>query len=141
VQKLASVLSSFIVILAAFAVVSCGSQSSMMGSMSPTMPQTITLSPMTADAHMYPNGQVQFMATGSYINPVRKLTPQPASWGVCQQNTPTMAVTVSQTGVAQCGMGATGKYTVFAYDMTNCTAMTACGGGCTVVGTAQLTCP
>jgi hypothetical protein len=30
---------------------------------------------------------------------------------------------------------------VFAFDSTNCNAITSCGGGCTIEGTAQLTCP
>jgi hypothetical protein len=133
-----SAFSSFAVVLVGFALLSCGSNSSSM--MGPAL-QSITLAPATANAQTYPNGQVPFVATGSYIDPVRKLTPQPAVWGVCQQNAPTTEVTVSKTGVAACVMGATGTYTVFAYDMTNCNALTACGGGCTIVGTAQLTCP
>lgn len=137
-----SAVSSFVLAFIAFATLSCGSQSSsMMGPVGPNGLQSITLAPVSADARTYPGGQVPFTATGGYINPVRKLTPQPAAWGVCQQNAPTTAVTVSKTGVAQCAMGATGTYTVFAYQMTNCNAITACGGGCTIVGTAQLTCP
>lgn len=141
-RKRWSALSSFTVILAAFAALSCGSNSSsMMGPVGPNGLQSIALAPATANAQAYPDGQVPFVATGSYVDPVRKMTPQPAIWGVCQQNAPTTEVTVSKTGVAQCALGATGTYTVFAYDMTNCNALTACGGGCTIVGTAQLTCP
>jgi len=126
----------------AFATLSCGSHSSsVMGPLGPNGLQSITLAPSTADAKMYPSGQVSFVATGGYIDPARTLTPQPAVWGVCQQNAPTTAVTVSKTGVAQCSAGATGTYTVFAIVMTGCNAITACGGGCTIRGTAQLTCP
>ena len=103
--------------------------------------QSITLSPATADAQDYPDGQVQFIATGIYINPAHKVTPQPAHWGVCQQNAATSEVSVTTAGLAQCANGAAGTYTIFAFDMTNCDAITACGGGCTVVGTAQLSCP
>ncbi len=103
--------------------------------------QSITLSPATADAQDYPKGQVPFIATGVYINPAHKVTPQSAHWGVCQQNAPTDEASVTTGGIAQCASGAVGTSTVFAFDMTNCNAITACGGGCTVVGTAQLTCP
>lgn len=54
---------------------------------------------------------------------------------------PTTEVAVNKMGVAECAAGAIGKYTVFGYDMTNCNAITVCGGGCTILGTAQLTCP
>jgi len=137
-----SAASNLILAFIAFSALSCGSHSSsLMGPAGPNGLQSITLAPVSANAQTYPDGKVLFVATGSYIDPVRKLTPQPAAWGVCQQNVPTTAVAVSQTGVAQCAAGAAGTYTVFAYDMTNCNAITACGGGCTIVGTAQLTCP
>jgi hypothetical protein len=103
--------------------------------------QSITLSPAMANARDYPGWQVPFVATGVYINPAHKVTPQPAAWGACQQNAPTNEVSVSSRGVAQCASGATGAYSVFAFDMTMCNVITVCGGGCTVVGTAQLTCP
>jgi hypothetical protein len=96
-----SAVSSFAIALIAFSTLSCGSHpSSLMGPVSPNGMQSITLAPSSADARTYPGGQVPFTATGSYIDPVRKLTPQPASWGVCQQNAPTTEVTVSKTGVA-----------------------------------------
>lgn len=136
-KKLHFSFSTFAVILAASAVVSCGAHSSSQ----PPVLQSITLSPTTADAKEYSDGLVPFVATGNYIDPVRKVTPQSATWGVCQQNAPTKNVTVSQTGVAQCAAGATGKYTIFAYDMTVCNLLNECGGGCTIRGTAQLTCP
>lgn len=142
-RRVWSALSSFAVVFVAFALLSCGSNSSsMMGPVGPNgLLQSITLAPATANAQAYPNGQVPFVATGSYIDPVRKLTPQPATWGVCQQNAPTTEVTVSKTGVAACVMGASGTYTVFAYVMTNCNLLNVCGGGCTIIGSAQLTCP
>jgi hypothetical protein len=117
---------------------SCGSSSSS-GAMGQL--QSITLTPAAADAQNFPMGQVPFLATGIYVNPPHTVIPQSARWGACQQNAPVSDVSVSNEGVAQCGSGAAGTYTVFAYDMTNCTAINSCGGGCTVVGTAQLTCP
>jgi len=99
---------------------------------------SITVCPTTADA----NGQsVQFSATGNYTAPPWTVTPQPVRWGACANNASTAKVTVSAAGLAECQSGATGAYTVFAYDMTNCNAINACGGGCTIRGTAQLTCP
>ncbi|MGA2980021.1 MAG: hypothetical protein ABSD76_10555 [Terriglobales bacterium] len=107
--------------------------------------QSITLSPATADAQSYPNGQVQFTATGSYGNPSRTVTPLPATWGACYQLATTSAVSVTREGLAQCAPGATGTYTIWANDpvdiKSGCPAVTACGGGCTVQGNAQLTCP
>jgi hypothetical protein len=108
--------------------------------------QSITLSPASADARNYSNGQVQFTATGHYNMSPGAVTPQSAEWGTCYQNVPTQAVSVTSAGLAQCGSGAVGNYTVFASDLvssgSSCTVVTACGGGCSIVqGTAQLTCP
>jgi len=43
--------------------------------------QSITVSPATADAQDYPNGLVQFVASGYYIDPSRRVTPLSAMWG------------------------------------------------------------
>jgi hypothetical protein len=111
--------------------------------------QSITVTPLSADAKNYPNGQVQFVATGQYnISPLA-VTPLTATWGTCtQQAAATTAVSVTQTGLAQCAAGASGTYTVWANDplpsgadTSNCLAQTACGGGCTIQANAQLTCP
>ena len=129
-----------LVLLAAFAL-SCGSS---MNSNSAHLLQSIALSPATADARDYPGGQVQFTATGFYNVDPKTVTPLTAGWGSCYQNAPTSAVSVSSAGLAQCASGAAGTYTVFADDASgsvNCTAITACGGGCQVSGSARLTCP
>ena len=119
------------------------------GSSTPTyMLQSVNLRPTAADAQGAP---VQFTATG-YFN----LQPSPeqlfsANWGVCYQNLPTTAVSVSSSGLARCAAGSVGTYTVWAWaeragscggnngeDPANL-----CGGAseCQVTGTAQLTCP
>jgi hypothetical protein len=98
---------------------------------------SISVCPTTAQAS---GKEVQFTATGNFTAAPWTVTPQPASWGVCANNAPTGSVTVSSSGLAQCQSGATGTFTVFAYDPTECTAINACGGGCTIRGTAQLTC-
>jgi len=131
-------------LLPASLVLSCGTTSQGQDPL-----QTITLSPASADAKDYPNGQVQFIATGYYSDPARKVTPLSAGWGTCYQSptieAPTNAISVTPTGVAQCTPGAVGTYTVWANDPPNsnieCLAITVCGGGCFVAGTAQLTCP
>ncbi|MGD0509224.1 MAG: hypothetical protein ABSA27_15590 [Terriglobales bacterium] len=138
-KELRLMLSVLALILAASFALSCGASSHGPGQL-----QTIMLNPATADGQDYPKG-VPFTATGYYIHPSYTVTPQPATWGTCYQGAPTSEVTVTTTGTAQCASGATGNYTVFAYDVPNpsCESVSdACGGGgCTVVGTAQLTCP
>jgi hypothetical protein len=131
-KELRFMLSFIALILAASFALSCGaSQGQGQGQL-----QSITLSPATADAQ-----EAQFTATGIYVHPFHTVTPQPAYWVACQQNAPTSDVSVTTKGLAQCANGATGTYTVFAFDSTNCNVINACGGGCTIAGTAQLTCP
>jgi hypothetical protein len=141
-KKLRFTLSFLALAVAAFLASSCGSSNAMnQGPIAPPGLQSITLNPAIADAQDYPGGQVPFTATGHYINPNHMVTPQPALWGACQQSTPTSDVSVTSKGLAQCASGATGTYAVFAFVETNCNVISACGGGCTIVGTAQLTCP
>jgi hypothetical protein len=129
--------SLFAVIALTLIAASCGTSSnSSQGQL-----QSIAVNPPTADAQNYPNGEVPFQATGYYINPSHTVTPQPATWVACSQNAPTSDVSVSKSGSAQCASEALGKYAINAFVLTNCTAITACGGGCTVAGSAQLTCP
>lgn len=122
---------SFLTLLltASFAL-SCGTGQQGAGTL-----QAITVSPAAAAAF-----EVQFTATGHYVNPSHTVSPQPAQWVACQKGLPTTDVTVSNSGLAQCSSGFTGAYSINAYDMTNCNLLTACGGGCTVVGSAQLSC-
>jgi len=131
----------FVLFVVAGLVLSCGASSQ-------HQLQSITLSPESADPKDYPNGQVQFIATGHYMTAPATVTPMTANWGTCSPPVePTSAVTVTSTGLAQCANGAVGTYTVWANDplsssgVYSCPASTACGGGCTVEATAQLTCP
>jgi hypothetical protein len=114
--------------------IACGSGANM----SPRQLQSITIAPATADAQ---GQQVQFTATGHWSASPLTVTPQPGMWGACVGEAATNEVTVTSSGMAQCASGAKGAYTVFAFDMTNCNAISVCGGGCTIEGTAQLTCP
>jgi hypothetical protein len=125
-----------LILVGSLAALSCGTSQSQL--------QAIAISPSAADAQDFPNGQVQFTATGFYAHPTHTVTPQSANWVACQQDVPTTLVTVSASGVAQCASGATGQYSINAWDFPSqytCLAMNACGGGCTIEATAQLTCP
>jgi hypothetical protein len=131
-----------LLVLAAAITLACGSSSTR------TL-QSVSISPPAADAQDFPNGEVTFIATGYYNRSPSKVVPLTATWGACYQQAPTTAITVSASGVAQCMPGASGTYTVWAFDAiptpsgsANCNAETACGGGCgRVTATAQLTCP
>jgi hypothetical protein len=118
------------------------------GVSTPRMLESVSLSPTTADAQNFPNGEVPFVATGYYTRPPSTVTPETATWGACSQNGATSAVSVSTTGVARCTAGASGIYMVWAgvpnpaFTGTCPAFLTACGLSCnTVVGTATLTCP
>jgi len=132
-----------LLLLIATITLACGS--------SPHLLQSVTVSPATADAKDFPNGLVQFTATGLYNSSPTRVTPLKANWGVCVltagSEQPSNAVTVSSNGLAQCVSGAPGMYVVFAWS-TNptkgavCNVVEACSGGCgSINGTAQLTCP
>ncbi|MGA6988393.1 MAG: hypothetical protein WBZ01_20220 [Terriglobales bacterium] len=139
-KKLRFMLSFLALILAASFTMSCGaSQQSQL--------QSITVNPANADAQSFPNGEVPFAATGHYIDPTHIVTPQPANWVACQKGLPTTDASVTPAGVAQCAAGAVGAYSINAWSIStgpgtyNCSAITACGGGCTIEGSAQLICP
>lgn len=105
----------------------------------------ITVLPATADGSAF-SGKVQFTATGYWTAAPLTTKPFSATWVACQNNATTQDVTVSADGLATCASGAKGVYDVNAWsfpinDGPVCNAITACGGGCTIVGSAQLTCP
>ena len=136
-EKLRFMASFLALVLAACLASSCGTGQGQL--------QSISLSPATADAQDYPDGQVPFTATGHYVNPTHTITPQSATWVACQQSGPiTTEVSLSQGGVAQCAIGAAGTYSINAWDTNKIEpcAINACGIlVCAIVGTAQLTCP
>jgi hypothetical protein len=102
---------------------------------SPRLLQSISVAPASADAHSFPNGQVQFTALGAYSQPP---SPSPITQLGWSLSDPTIA-TISPRGLAECNPGASGAVTV------NASASGPCSGtGCTAVlfsGTAQLSCP
>jgi len=127
-------LSCFLLILAAAITLACGSR----------MLKSVSLSPPSANASGNP---VQFTATGYYNMGPMTVTPLEALWGVCYQGNFTSAVSVSQNGLAQCGAGSVGTYTVWADAPSGSTGpcsqhISACGvADCQITGAAQLTCP
>ena len=105
------------------------------GSGSPRILQSISVTPASADAHSFSNGQVQFTAMGVYSQPP---SPSPLTQSGWSLSDPTIA-TISTLGLAQCNPGASGAVTVKASASAPCS-----GTGCTAAlfsGTAQLTCP
>jgi len=134
----------FCLLVAAAAItIACGSSSS-------HIPQSVAVTPPTADAKEFPGGDVQFTATASYNSmpsPVKNVS---ATWTACGSAgslEPANLVTVSSSGVAQCLSGASGTYTVYAFVpdpafRSACPGSLLCGNSCGgVVGSAQLTCP
>src|ERR1019366_3164910 len=78
--------------------------------------QSVSVSPASADAQNYPNGQVPFVATGYYNSAPMTVTPLQANWGAASGSVPANgAVTVDSNGVAQCNAGASGTYTIGAW--------------------------
>jgi hypothetical protein len=104
--------------------------------------QSVTLSPTTADAQSYSDGEVQFTVTAHYNSAPSTVTIQPANWGACYQGAPTNDVSLTTAGLAKCASGAVGTYTVWTtISPIACSAQTACGKGCSPQAIAQLTCP
>lgn len=129
----------FLLIFLAAVLVACGSSG-------PRTLQAVGITPATVDANQFPNGEVQFTATGYYNTKPASVTPLNVTWGACYQSQPTTDVTVTATGVAQCASSASGTYLVWGFapdgQHATCNAITACGGGCgRVTGTALMTCP
>jgi hypothetical protein len=131
---------SFLFLLAAAVTLACGLNN-------PRMLETVSVSPATADAQNFPNGQVPFVATGYFSKTPSPVSPETGTWNVCYQGSFTNSATISASGVAQCTAGTSGTFMVFA-EVPNpafkgaCPALSACGFSCgTVVGTALLTCP
>ena len=127
------------------------------GGSNPRTLQSVTVSPASTDAQAYSDGRVPFVATGKYNLAPMTVTPLQANWaavservvnGILTLGPITSAVSVDQTGVAQCEAGA-GTFAVIAWDLQDPTTKTGCASetdfgepGCNAVqGMAQLTCP
>jgi hypothetical protein len=131
-------LAAIFLVLAALQALGCG------GSNSNRVLQSMTVSPATADAQNFANGQVQFTATGTFSKPPspQQVTFQPpytGGWAMMASGTQSVA-TISATGLAQCVPGAVGTATVVATATKNA-AMGTQATGVAVQATATLTCP
>jgi hypothetical protein len=130
-----------LLVAAAVLTLACGSSSS-------HIPQTVTVSPATADGQDFPDGRVQFTATAYYNTMPTPVNNAPATWSACvTSNSQPPNVTISASGVAQCS-GGTGTYMIDAFvsdpSFHGACAGGAlpCGGSCGgVVGSAKVTCP
>jgi hypothetical protein len=130
-------------LLLAFETVACGNAGN---SNSNRLLESIAVTPPTADAQNFANGQVQFTATGTFSRPpspapVPSAEPYGGGWYIYNSKGATQSIaTISQTGLAQCKLGASGAVEVQAMASTG-----ECGGeACTypvVQGSATLTCP
>src|SRR5579871_1008745 len=101
----------------------------------PRLLQSVSVTPATANAESFSNGQVQFTAEGNYSQPPSPSPITQPGWSLSDPN----IATISQSGLAQCNSGASGVVTVRASTPAPCS-----GTGCTAAllsGTAQLTCP
>ncbi len=114
--------------------------------------KSVTLQPAQADAKDFPNGQVQFTASGVFGNssmPVT-LTSKDVTWcyggpantptaGVCAGNVAQL-VSVDSNGLAQCNSGSQGVALVLA-GVPSGMPMPDAGQPLKVYGSAMLTCP
>jgi hypothetical protein len=123
----------------------CGS-----GSKPTRVIQSLSVSPGSADAKDYPNGEVPFVATGIYNAAPMMVTPLQSTWAVVNQNgDQTTDVLINANGVAHCAAGASGAYNVGGWVAITpspgglCNVSSAYGNPCgdSVLGVAQLTCP
>ncbi|MFZ0762162.1 MAG: hypothetical protein WAM69_19610 [Candidatus Sulfotelmatobacter sp.] len=112
---------------------------------------SLSISPSFADAQDYPNGQVPFVAAGTYATSPVLVTSLPATWVVIDQDGDRSTdVSINANGLAQCTSGSPGVYTIGAWvtlfpgpPKAVCNVVGPFGNPCgdSVLGTAQLTCP
>ncbi len=109
--------------------------------------QSVAVTPASADAKNFPNGQVPLTATGTFNKPPSpvKLTSSDIAWcvgtsaGMCNGNIAGGA-TVDQNGLAQCRLNFAGTVTILAGKGSP--PMNPDGGSqLKVFGATQLTCP
>jgi len=136
---------TFLLITAAVFVTNCGNSHQL---------KSVSVTPATADAKDFANGQVQFTAAGTFSNPPSPvtLTSQQVTWcygGLATAGTPMAGrcagniaqfATVDQNGMAHCAPSFQG--TVYILAGTESVSMMPDGGAqLKVYGSAQLTCP
>lgn len=106
---------------------------------------SVTITPATADAQKFPNGQVQFTAMGTYNNSPQPVPLADMTWcvgssnGLCNGNIASSA-TVDSNGLATCTGVLSGTATILA-GTVNSIGMPDTGKQLSLFGTAKLTCP
>lgn len=112
------------------------------GSSAPRHLLSATVAPAAATASSFPNGMVQFTATGTFDRPPSSAMLNPAVWELAPSASyPPDAVSITTSGVAQCKAGFVGTATVRG-GAFRCPDNSKLGVPCALVfGTAQLTCP
>jgi hypothetical protein len=106
---------------------------------------SVTVNPAAADARDFPNGQVQFTATGTYSGSSHPTPVKNVSWcigsssGMCNGNIAS-AASILGNGVAQCVPNRTGTVTVLA-GTGGPTNPPDTGHQFAVFGSPQLACP
>jgi len=126
------------VLLFLFAIAGCGSNREL---------QSVSLNPASADARNFPNGQVSFIATGTFSMPPSpvNLTSKDVFWcvgssnGACVGNV-NPGANLDQNGAAQCNPGFVGTATILAGTQSSVMVNPDQGPQLKVFGTAQLTC-
>lgn len=129
----------FFLVIATLSTLGCGSGRKL---------QTVSLSPASADAKNFANGQVSFTATGTFTKPPspNPLTSMQVTWcagptaGQCPGNI-NPGATVDQNGVAQCLPGFVGTTNIMAGTVRPSSMNPDGGAQLKVFGSAQLTCP
>jgi hypothetical protein len=110
--------------------------------------KSVSLSPASADARNFPNGQVSFIATGTFSSPPspQNLTSKDVFWcvgsssGDCVGNV-NPGASLDQSGMAQCNPGFAGTATILAGTQSSVMVNPDQGQQLKVFGSAQLTCP
>ena len=127
------------VFLAALLISACGSNRQL---------ESVTLNPASADAKNYPNGQVPFIATGTFSKPPSpvQLTTSDVMWCFGDANGGCAGyvapyVSVDQNGIAQCSTTYVGTATILAGTPSKVMVMADAGPQLKVFGSATLTCP
>ncbi len=105
--------------------------------------QSMAITPANQHAQNFPNGQVQFTATGTFNKApspaqVTFQPPYTGSWALMGAGAANIA-TISQSGLAQCIAGAAGTVTVSAVASSNSARGPAMSTA--VTGSTTLTCP
>lgn len=137
--RLAGFSSGAILLAAAFAASNCGSGRQL---------QHISVTPATADAKNYRNGQVQFTAIGTFSHPPSPvpLTSQKVQWcfgaatGECAGNIAPYVI-VDADGLVHCSPGFAGTATILAGTQPAMPMNPDTGFQLTIFGSAKLTCP